>query len=151
MQKRNFILLIIVLVVVVGALFGYLYLTRNTVPGVESEGTNFISRFNPFGVKNNNPDSTKPIPEYPPGGEDPETPAETLKLSRVSSMPVAGYTVFSKERLKELPKTVPSEEAAASTDATASAETTPTKPKTTKPTPPPTEFATALRYIDRAT
>ncbi len=156
MQKRNFILLIIVLVIVFMSLFGYLYLTRNTDPNNTSTGTNFISRFNPFGVQNTNPPSTTPIPENPGGDDTPETPAEVSKLTKVSSMPIAGYGVFTKERLKNLPVVVvtpAAPETALGAESAAPAAATPvSKPKTTtKPTPPPTEFATAVRYVNRAT
>jgi hypothetical protein len=59
-------------------------------------------------------------------------------------MPIAGYTVFSKERLKDVPIVTP----ATAPDTT----TTLVIPKaSTKPTPPLTEFMPALRYVDRAT
>jgi hypothetical protein len=63
-------------------------------------------------------------------------------------MPVAGFTVFLKERLKEIPvPEVPPIEAVG--------ETVPppvvTKKPTTKVVAPPTEFVEALRYVERST
>ncbi|HTE49213.1 MAG TPA: hypothetical protein VK675_04885, partial [Candidatus Paceibacterota bacterium] len=59
MSKRNFILLIIIVILAVITVFGFLYF--QTAPpagenGNETPGTNFISQFNPFGT------STIPTP-----------------------------------------------------------------------------------------
>jgi hypothetical protein len=126
MSKRNFILLIIVVIIILAGVAGFLYFKKDsTMPSNdnESEGTNFISQFNPF-ASNPAPGTTSTPPpsdtgEYQPGTEG-EVPA--LKLQKISSMPVAGFTTFSKERLKE--------------------------GATTKPL---TEFAPAVRYVERAT
>lgn len=140
MSKRNFILLIIILTIAIIAVFGFLYFRQPaSTPGTNTEGTNFGLIFNPFG---NSKPATPPVvvPPVDISGYQPESvpaPEITLKLKKISSVPVAGYGVFSKERLKDVPIATP---------------TTPTTPnKTTKPTPPPTEFAPALRYVDRAT
>ncbi|OGI95512.1 hypothetical protein A2917_03075 [Candidatus Nomurabacteria bacterium RIFCSPLOWO2_01_FULL_42_17] len=143
MSKRNLILLIIILSLAVISVFGFLYFrSGTTAPTDEGTGTNFISQFNPFGSNKTTPPTTTPednTSEFTPA------PAETPvnKLVQVSSMPVAGFTVFSKERLKDLPTPTPIE-AGTSGETTASV-------GTKKPTPPPTEFAPALRYVDRAT
>jgi len=144
MSKRNFILLIIILVIVVIAVFGFLYFRQSpTAPGEESPGINFISRFNPFGTSK--PTIPVVIPPVDISGYEPG-PRETqnMKLMRVSGMPVAGYSVYQKERLKEIPFLTPNP----------TPEQEPPLLKTTplvKPTAPPTEFVTALRYVDRAT
>lgn len=131
MSKRNFILLTIILTIIVIAVLGFLYSQRNvTVPGEDGSGTNFISQFNPFGSDKptTTPPSTTPtdVSGYEPGPEQ-----EEVRLKKVSSMPVAGFTVYPKERLKEVPPVVP--------------------PTTTKPAPPATELVSALRYVERAT
>ncbi len=103
MSKRNFILLIIILVIIIGIVFGFLYFQQKGITPSEGEGTNFISQFNPFG--NNKPTNTgtdtKPadISGYQP---EPEENIK-LKLTKVSSMPVAGFAVYQKERLKDVP------------------------------------------------
>lgn len=133
MSKRNLILLIIVLIVAVAAVFGFLYFNQGTnTAGTDTGGTNFISQFNPFGTSTPKPPVVTPpvdISGYEPGPVE-EIPA--VKLKKISSMPVAGFGLFSKERYKDVPIVVP---------------TTPPA----KPTPPPTEFMTAVRYVDKAT
>jgi hypothetical protein len=150
MSKRNFILLIIIIVVAIIILFGYFYFNQgNNTPGEDSSGTNFISQFNPFGKNTTKPptDTTSPIDI---SGDQPN-PADTteVKLKKVSSMPIAGFTVFSKERLKEINPTP-------ALPLSGEGVVPPAKgdlggQKTTKPTPPQTEFMPALRYVERAT
>src|SRR5258708_3499909 len=102
MSKRNFILLIIVLIVVlIGALW-FLYYRAPSMPPDENGGTNFISNFNPFGKGSST--SPKTIPPVDISGKTPENPVQTQggKLIKVSSMPIAGYGIFMKERYKEV-------------------------------------------------
>ncbi len=143
MSKRNFILLIIILIIIVIAIFGFLYFQQPVTPaGEDTGGTNFFSQFNPFG--NGKPNTTPPVvtPPVDVSGYKP-TQEEILKLKKVSSMPIAGFTVYQKERLKDVPVVMP--------ETTPTETTTPTTIKqTTKPTPPPTEFVPALRYVARA-
>lgn len=140
MQKRNFILFIIILIIVLAVIFGFLYFQKSpTTPGGDDGGTNFFSQFNPFGKSNPSPGTETPTNNETPGGAEPETPLE-IKLKKVSSMPIAGYTVYQKERFKEVPVVAPGEFIEPATSATPS-----------KPVPPPTEFAPALRYVARAT
>jgi len=146
MSKRNFILLIIILIIVVLAVFGFLYFRQSaTAPGENGGGTNFLSQFNPFA---NNKPATPPVATPPAnisGYQPNPAPEVTVKLKKISSMPIAGFAVFSKERLKDVP-IVPT--ITQPTDAQTPA---PIVKKTTKPTPPATEFMPALRYVDRAT
>lgn len=141
MSKRNFILLIIILIIitVVALGFFYFYQPEDTTSG--GEGTNFLSQFNPFGNTTTEP---------PPGTETPvydlsptsEPGTEILaSLKRISSMPVAGYGIFKKERFKEVPIVTPqvAQEGESLLETIAP-----------KPTPPETEFVTALRYVARA-
>ena len=81
------------------AVFAFLYSRPDTPTPRESDsgGINFISQFNPFGKGKTTPrDTTQPvdISGYEPGPED-----EALKLKKISSMPVAGFGIFQKERL----------------------------------------------------
>jgi hypothetical protein len=154
MSRRNIILLIIILVIVGAVFFGFLFFRQNTAtPGTNSPGTNFISQFNPFGNGTTKPPATTPPPvvtENPPA----TTPVVPVKLKKVSSMPIAGFTVYPKERLVDVPVVVPATPAVDTiTPVTGTTTTTTTTPTTTKvkPIPPQTEFAPSLRYVDRVT
>lgn len=165
MSKRNFILLIIVLALIIAGLFGILYWRSGTTPGeVVTSGTNFLAQFNPFGSTNNTTTPGDETPGPDTDGDGVISPEEmaAVKLKKVSSMPIAGFAVFSKERLKEVPVpvVVPTPEPVTTTETTTVTTTTPpvtnstTTTTTTKkvaPVAPPTEFATALRYVERAT
>lgn len=132
MSKRNFILLTIILTIIVILFFGYLYFAqKSTTPGESESGINFLSQFNPFSTKSTTTEEETKTPtdvsEYIPE-EEKEEPV----LEKVSSMPIAGFVVYKKERLKEL---TPEEEN--------------TETENKKPTPPATELVSALRYVDR--
>lgn len=156
MSRRNFILLIIVLGLAIIAILGFLYLRRPASNTTENntEGTNFISQFNPFAAKPAPETVTPPIDVS--GYRPPDEETQKMQLEKVSSIPIAGFTVFIKERLKEVPVITPNP----SLDLPLSGEGAPTSltgskiPKTTstkKPVPPPTEFMPALRYVDKTT
>ncbi|MFZ1020156.1 MAG: hypothetical protein WAN61_04210, partial [Minisyncoccia bacterium] len=152
MSKRNLNLLIIALVVIIIAVFGFLYFRSKTnIPGnTNSTGSNFLSQFNPFG----NGKTTTPVitPPVNVSGYVPPATSVTAKLIKISSMPIAGYTVFQQERLKNVPVPVPSLPASAAPIPTSATGTVSTKAKvgTGTPQPPLTEFAPALRYVARA-
>lgn len=103
MSKRNFILLIIILVVIVIVIFGFLFFRqRPTTPIEDGGGTNFFSEFNPFGSGTTTPPVTTPPTDV--SGYQPDViPEEKPVLIKVSSMPIAGHTVYQKERLVEAP------------------------------------------------
>jgi peptidoglycan hydrolase-like protein with peptidoglycan-binding domain len=128
MTKRNFILLIIIVITIVIVIFGFLYFSQPKTPtGDDTGGTNFFSQFNPFGsgtTKQTCKDSKatnngKALPCVYPSitiCEDPNatnngeilpcvyTPEqEELVLKKVSSMPIAGFGVYTKERLIDVP------------------------------------------------
>ncbi len=174
MPRRNFIFLIIVLILILAGVFGFLYFGGYNNRVIENiPGINFLSQFNPFG---SNP-GTGVVGENPgEEGGDGEIPTEeelaAVKLKKVSNMPVAGFTVFLKERYKDLPP--PSEEEVEEvppapvvpentevsneqTRETTTPTTTPVKPPVVKkvvnnnPVSPPTEFVEALRYVERST
>ena len=147
MSKRNFILLIIVLGIVAISIVGFLYFNQGTPTGEESTGTNFISHFNPFGTgkpatSSNDSNSPVDVSGYQPPVD---TQVPNSGFTKISSMPIAGFTLFMKERLKEIPPPT------VVTDTTTTTSPATTPKKTTKPTPPPTEFALALRYVEKAT
>ena len=149
MSKRNFILLIIVLIIAIIGVFGFLYLRPGTnAPVGDNSGTNFVAPFNSFG----NSKPTSPVTKTPvnvsTGTSLPATETPVMKLTKISSMPIAGFTVFSKERLKDVPVPAPTSGGVGVPTANVGIVT---KKTTTKPTPPPTEFAPALRYVDTAT
>ncbi|MSU44747.1 hypothetical protein EXS45_01015 [Candidatus Nomurabacteria bacterium] len=155
MSKRNFILLIIVSTLVATAILGFLYLRPKTPTPIDDIiDTNFISQFNPFG---NSKPPTKGIETSPVdvSGYEPNVEEETpkVKLIKISSMPIAGFTVFIKERLKEIPivNTTPPLALPLSEEGVPPAKGGAGGLKTTKPTPPLTEFMPALRYVAKAT
>jgi len=131
------------MVAVIIAVLGFLYFRPGaTAPGNNGTGTNFFAQFNPFGTRPTPPTVTPPVDVS--GYTPPESSPTASKLMKISTMPIAGFTVFSKERLKEVPVA----------PAVPTTETLPTTTKKTKkvaPTSPPTEFAEALRYVAKAT
>ncbi|OGI66139.1 hypothetical protein A3A95_00270 [Candidatus Nomurabacteria bacterium RIFCSPLOWO2_01_FULL_39_18] len=148
MSKRNFTLLIIILILGTVGFFVFLYSRGETPRGEGGEGTNFIARFNPFSNKKPAPEDTGPTEDTSSPIEDPEEKMLEVELKKVSSMEIAGFGVFTKERLKEMN---PSPALPLSGE-----EENPAPPAkggsgSLKPTPPPTEFATAVRYVARAT
>lgn len=153
MSKRNIILIAIVLVVI--AIFALVFMSlsspANKGGSGATGGTNFLSNFFPFGKNNGantNNNGTTPVNVsgyVPPGGG--MIPKELL--TKVSSMPVAGYGIFAKERFTNLSSTGSSQTANSIAIDTSTASSTPAMPAT--PTPPATEFVTALRYVERAT
>ena len=150
MSKRNFILLIIILAIVVVGVFGFLYLQQSAIPsGTDTDGINFGSKFNPFGSSS----QTTPPTTTPPvdiSGYIPTTTTETkLQLTKVSTMPIAGYGVFSKERPKEINPT-PTLPLSGEANTVPPAKGDTGGLKSSKPTVPPTEFLPALRYVARA-
>ncbi len=122
---------------------GFLYFQKRSVsPTDNGTGTNFFSPFNSFSNKPTPPAVTPPVDVS--GYVPPAAPAQA-KLMKISTMPIAGFVAFSKERLKDVP-VVPA--------TPPPAETTPTpatkKSKRVVPTPPLTEFVTALRYVAKS-
>ena len=101
------------MLVIVAIVFGFLYFRESTsAPVVDTGGTNFFSDFNPFGTSKTVPPKVTTPTIIP---IEPEPTIEIIrKLNKVSSMPVAGFGIFRKEKFKK-------------------------------------EFASALRYVDKAT
>ena len=144
MSKRNFILLIIILVIISAIAFFYLSAYRQTGNNQTDSGDiNFLSEFFPFG---------KSVTTTPPSVESPvdvsgyihpvTEEASINKLRKVSNIQIAGFGVFMKERFKDVPIITPA-------PITENMVEIPATTKTPKPTPPPTEFVPALRYVEK--
>lgn len=145
MTKRNFKLLIILIFIILAVVFSYFFFNTPEEDGTEDTGTNFIFDLLPFGTKkntNNNTGNETPadISGYvPPTQEE----LERMKLTKISSMPIAGYTIFNQERFVYVPEVVKEIPEEGQEDA-----------EETKPLPPvapETEFIPILRYVDIAT
>jgi hypothetical protein len=149
MSKRNFILLIIILIIAIIGFFVFLYFNQpvNTTGENTTGGTNFFSQFNPFGNSKTTPPVTTPPVNV--SGYVPPIASATAKLIKVSSMPIAGFTVYQKERLKEInpTPTLPLSGEGAVVSPPAKGGSGGLKPATA----PLTEFAPSLRYVARAT
>jgi len=141
MSKRNFILLIIILIIITIAIFGFLYFKQGTtIPEDNNTDTNFVSQLGLFGTSK--PATTTTTTPVDVSGYQPSnTETQKLQLTKISSVPVAGFIIFTKERLKDVPVATTNE----------SSSETSTLKTTKKPTPPLTEFKPALRYVDRVT
>lgn len=113
--------------------FWYLNSKNNPTSGGNGGGGNFWSDLLPFGNKNNqnNNQGNQPtdISDYV---DDSIKEVEPLKLTKVSTVPVAGYKVFQKERFVDVLDVTPG------TDGAEAAK---------NPSAPTTEFAPALRYV----
>ena len=100
MPRRNFVLFIIVLAVLLTGLAIFLFSERSPdQPGDEDGG--FFSNLNPFGGRTQAPTYTTPGGETPGNGDIVPEIAEPGKLVKVSTMPVAGYGIFEKERTEK--------------------------------------------------
>jgi len=136
MSRRNFILTVIILFIVVLILLGFMYFNRGepTDPNDPNGGGNFFSSWNPFSPKPT-PEGDTPIPTPDYENLPPEELAE-MKLKKISTMPIAGFGIFLKERLKEVlvqEEEVDGEEIAPLSQLIL----------------PETEFVTAVRYVEK--
>ena len=99
MSRRNFILLIIVLVIITVSALLFFYFKRT--PGQESEGGGgFFSNLNPFGSTETKPPAVE-TPTTPGTGEVITIGEEERQLVKVSTMPIAGFAVFQKEKTEK--------------------------------------------------
>ena len=152
MSKRNVILLIIILVAIVATLFGFLYFYQpKSQIGDTNEDINFFANFLPFGGSKNTAPTTNTnqpvdVSGYQPTDANTVESPNTVVLKKISSFPVAGFGLFMKERFKDVPVVTPPQ----TTDIGATDGTRIAKPDT-KFIPPPTEFAPALRYVNKIT
>ncbi len=97
MSRRNFILLIIVLIIITASALLFFYFNQTPSQGGE-EDPGIFSGFNPFsGIKDIPPKITPP--PYTDNGYTPTTgKIEKRSLVKISTMPIAGFVVFQKER-----------------------------------------------------
>ena len=158
MQRKNLKLLIALIIIVLMVIFTYFYFdktndTTGDTTGDTSTGTNFVSDFFNFGVKDKtdgdtNEETPTDISDYTP--PENTTEAQKLRLTKVSSMPVAGFTVFMKEIYKDVAnpkKTNPSSAEFSSPPAKGGIE----GGSKITPTAPATEFVPILRYVAKET
>ena len=168
MSKRNLTLLIIGLVIIgIIAFVFFSSYNSSSQSGNTGTNTNFFSNLLSFGRKNTGTDTSPAnISGFTQNtNNENSTPQNLVK---VSSMPVAGFGVFMKERFVNLPVVTPENTTSPNlplsgeaTSTTVSGVTTspPDKgdlggsktAKILKPTPPPTEFIPSLRYVAKAT
>ncbi|MEK7175582.1 MAG: hypothetical protein AAB693_02140 [Patescibacteria group bacterium] len=98
MSNRNFILLIIILTIATAGVFIYFYFNPIKTKTVEtSPDIDFFSEFNPFKKKK----VTPPKKDEPITSEKIPEAKKDILLKKISSMPIAGFTVFQKEVLKK--------------------------------------------------
>ena len=173
MSKRNLIIIIIAIVIIIIGFFAFSsFFGAPNQPGSTTTGTNFISNLLPFGKSNNSATSTG-TPSTNVSGYVAPTAATPIqqKLIKVSSMPIAGFGIFMKQRFVTVPVVIPAVNTTPTPSATSSSPTSTqntnttattkstsskttsskNKTKTAAPTPPPTESVPALRYVARAT
>jgi len=166
MSKRNIILLIIAFITIV--ILGYVFVSITQQPNTNQQGstenTNFLSNLLPFGKSRSQQTTvTNPanVSGYVPPNENTSTPAQQ-KLTKVSTMPVAGFGIFMKERFINLPVVTPTTTPPSTdsiTPSTSSGQATTQTSKTSKknkvkqiiPTGPPTEFVPAVKYVAKET
>ena len=138
MLKRNFTLLIIILVIIIAVLFGWFYFFPPSTNGggKESNFTNFLSDFLPFGGNSNNTNTDTGNTNT--GGTDisgyedqTDDSFGEIKLKKVSTFPVSGFGVFMKERFEAI---APQDDPVSGT-----------------PTPPKTELDPFVRYVEKST
>ena len=152
MSKRNTILFIIVLIILTTGVLWYFYFNKSTDTintNTKTEGENFVSNFFNFGkikTKEVEDDSTS-VTDISEENEETTIDIQEGNLFKISSMPVAGFTVFMKERFKEIanPKEIEQN------NLKANLEVLPPSEKKVTPIAPLTEFVPALRYVDKAT
>ena len=136
MSKRNTILFITILILVIGAVWGFMYLRKDKDTTGETTPTNFLVKFNPFKTKT---PTTTPGDEGNTPRDDDNTPGQSgndTNLKMISSMPVAGFGLFSKERITDV-VFKPAEGIDTVTTPVAGSIST--------------EFALAVRYVEKAT
>ncbi|MEI8269869.1 MAG: hypothetical protein WCG45_00710 [bacterium] len=161
MSKKSIIIIGIVLVIAMVGVFVFFSSFKpagNINDG--TGGTNFFSTIFPFGKSTTTNTGTPTPPADVSGYIPPEIPVTQRELlNKISTMPIAGYGIFTKERFKDVVIPPPAPEVTVVEDINTGTTTeqkpvdTKTKNEKTKiiPTAPLTEYATALRYVEKAT
>ena len=150
MQRRNVTILVITLIAIAAGFFGYLYFSNPTQSTNPNSPTNTAQKFFPFTSTPATPVTPAPTPANVSGLGTPTptpvtTPVDTSKIKKISSFPIAGYGIFSKEVFTDVPVLV----LPPVIDTTATGTTD--KKTVAKPTPPATEFVTTVRYTKKET
>ncbi|PIR68359.1 hypothetical protein COU49_01425 [Candidatus Nomurabacteria bacterium CG10_big_fil_rev_8_21_14_0_10_35_16] len=101
MSRRNFILLLIILIIVTISALLFLYFKQPTSLDGE-DGGGFFQNLNPFSGVKDVPPNTTPS-DNTPDTTDTTTPDNVQEriLMKVSTMPIAGFTVFQKEKVEK--------------------------------------------------
>jgi len=134
-NKKTLIIIILATVLIAIAAFVFLRTPRTgEAPTEGSTGLNFLANLNPFRKQPGQTSAPTTPTEEEPTTLNTET-NEDIKLKRVSSVSVAGFTIFQKERYTELPTITPDTNT----------------PSLLNPTPPAIESVPAVRYTERAT
>lgn len=128
---------------VIGIVLGFYYVNKSPTrtSGEEGENTNFFLDLFTFGRKssNTNGNDSETNTDF---SDDREVEGgiemQQMKLLKISSMPIAGYTVHAKERFNYVPDVI--------VDFTQEIEG---GEVAQKPEPPATEFVANLRYVAR--
>lgn len=152
MKKRNFILLIILMFVILGILYVSF---KPTTPDDEgntntNQDTNFFSNIFPlFGNKNKNSNNTNTENPADISGYVPPTEGKIkdMILYKISSVPVAGYGLYYKERFVDVPLKKAEEENTEIISGPSEDE----EIKDEKPVAPETEEVLSIRYVDKKT
>jgi hypothetical protein len=143
MSKRKLILIIsilIILAIIVFGVFNFYKTTPTETVGEDTKGENFIADFLNFGKNNKTPSPQEENPEEnileAENNSITEIEMQKMKLSRISSIPIAGFTLFMKERFTSI-EVAPS--------------VLEDKQEKAIPAKETTEFVPALRYVEKAT
>lgn len=150
MTKRNIILLFILLMIL--ALVAIVSRAPKLEVDTESgnSGNGFFSNFFRLpGGGNKNPSGGKTPSNNTETTDNEYVEAEMLALRKVSSMPVAGFGVFSKE-IYTYVDTPEKEIVEDNTNTNNDKATDSTKKPSVVPTAPTTEFKTTIRYVDKS-
>jgi hypothetical protein len=142
MSQKNLKLLIALIVIILAVVLSYFYLgngPKTTTPKDTSSGDNFFADLLNFGggkkpTSDTTGDTPADISDRTPGEE---IVVGDMKLVRISSMPVAGYTAFDEERFSYVPDVTPETEEGGDE----------TEKNSVIPTAPSTEKSPAVRYV----
>ncbi len=151
MSKIKIILITIFLGIILIIVFSFFVFNKTTPAQIgDTNGTNFFSKIFPFGKSKTNTSQDGKVTDVSGYIPTAESITAKEKLTKVSSMPIAGYGTFMKERYEvTAPVTPPT--APEDTTTNIPQKETKTTTVTTPPASPLTEFVPAVRYVERAT
>lgn len=142
MTKRNFILLIILITIIL-LVIAVSFLgndgkilnpeTNEEISLTENDKPGFLANFLPFGKNKNNENNTQNTNEII---QEEFIDLDKVQLAKISSLPISGYGIFLKERFSFVPTVVPGEN---------------TSTGEVIPVAPPTELVSVLRYAAKST